>query len=45
MKNSKRWFEYSYPVATNGRKMKVEMEYPGIAFVDGNLKGKIYGSY
>jgi hypothetical protein len=39
---SKRWFEYSYPVATNVQVMKAEWNIQGLYFVDGNLK-KIYG--
>jgi hypothetical protein len=35
---SKRWFEYSYPVATNVAGNEGGMEYPGLYFVDGNLK-------
>jgi hypothetical protein len=41
---SKRWFEYSYPGATNVAGNEGGMEYPGIVFVDGNLKEKM-GSY
>jgi hypothetical protein len=43
LKIIKRWFEYSYPVATNVAGNEGGMEYPGIVFVDGNLKEKIYG--
>jgi hypothetical protein len=40
---SKRWFEYSYPVATNVAGNEGGMEYPGIVFVVGNLKAMTYG--
>jgi hypothetical protein len=40
----KRWFEYSYPVATNVGE-RGGMEYPGICFVDGNLRGRFMGRY
>jgi hypothetical protein len=39
---SKRWFEYSYPVATNVTGNEGGM-YPGIVYLDGNLKELIYG--
>jgi hypothetical protein len=41
---SKRWFEYSYPVATNVG--EGGMEYPGIVFCGWESKGEdLWGSY
>jgi hypothetical protein len=40
---SKRWFEYSYPVATNVAGNEGGMGIQGLYFVDGNLKELIYG--
>ncbi len=37
---SKRWFEYSYPVATNVAGNEGGMEYPGIVFCSWKSKGK-----
>jgi hypothetical protein len=36
---SKRWFEYSYPVATNVAGNEGGMEYPGIVFCGWESKG------
>jgi hypothetical protein len=41
---SKDGLSYSYPVATNVLQvMKAEWNIQGLYFVDGNLKGEIYG--
>jgi hypothetical protein len=37
---SKRWFEYSYPVATNVAGNEGGMEYPGIVFCGWESKGE-----
>ncbi|MBA0883051.1 M1 family metallopeptidase [Flavobacterium undicola] len=37
---SKRWFEYTYPVATNVAGNEGGMEYPGIVFCSWKSKGK-----
>ena len=37
---SKRWFEYSYPAATNVAGNEGGMEYPGIVFCDYRSKGE-----
>jgi hypothetical protein len=37
---SKRWFEYTYPVATNVAGNEGGMEYPGIVFCGWKAKGK-----
>jgi hypothetical protein len=40
---SKRWFEYSYPVATNVAGNEGGMEYPGIVFCGWESKGDLWG--
>ncbi len=42
--NSKQWYEYSYPVATNVAGVVGGMEYPGIVFCgDKARKGQLWG--
>lgn len=38
--NSRKWFEYSYPVATNVAGLVHGMEYPGIVFCDSKSTGQ-----